>query len=116
MQARIPKSAALAALMALLAPAGPGHDEAPGLPTVTTALSPLPKSPTPDLTSLKTIKPAKAVDEAFREKDVWGRIRSGYAIPDVNNELVAKHVNWYATRPTTSPAPPRALRCTCSTW
>jgi membrane-bound lytic murein transglycosylase D len=91
----------MAALIALLAPVlAQAHDEAPGLPTVTTALSPLPKSPTPDVTSLKTIKPAKAVDEeAFREKDVWGRIRSGYAIPDVNNELVAKHVNWYATRP-----------------
>ncbi|HEX5344472.1 MAG TPA: transglycosylase SLT domain-containing protein [Duganella sp.] len=102
MQARISKSAALAALVALLAPVlAQAHDEAPGLPTVTTALSPLPKSPTPDLTSsLKPIKPAKAVDEeAFREKDVWGRIRSGYAIPDVNNELVAKHINWYATRP-----------------
>jgi len=101
MQARIPKSAALAALIALLAPVlAQAHDEAPGLPTVTTALSPLPKPSLPDVTSLKTIKPAKAVDEeAFREKDVWGRIRSGYAIPDVNNELVAKHVNWYATRP-----------------
>jgi membrane-bound lytic murein transglycosylase D len=30
---------------------------------------------------------------------VWGRIRSGYAIPDISNELVGKHVNWYATRP-----------------
>ncbi|SHN32706.1 membrane-bound lytic murein transglycosylase D [Duganella sacchari] len=101
MQARIPKSAALAALMALLAPAlVQAYDEAPGLPTVTTALSPLPKSPLPDISSLKVNKPAKMVDEeAFREKDVWGRIRSGYAIPDVNNELVAKHVNWYATRP-----------------
>jgi membrane-bound lytic murein transglycosylase D len=92
----------MAALIALLAPVlAQAHDEAPGLPTVTTALPPLPKPSIPDLTpSLKTIKPAKAVDEeAFREKDVWGRIRSGYAIPDVNNELVAKHVNWYATRP-----------------
>ncbi|MTV38727.1 transglycosylase SLT domain-containing protein [Duganella radicis] len=101
MQARIPKSAALAALLALLAPVlAQAHDEAPGLPTVTTALSPLPKSPTLDVSSLKINKPAKLVDEeAFREKDVWGRIRSGYAIPDVNNDLVAKHINWYATRP-----------------
>ncbi|MYM68038.1 transglycosylase SLT domain-containing protein [Pseudoduganella sp. FT55W] len=101
MQARISKSALLTALIALLAPVlAQAHDEAPSLPTVTTALSPLPKAPLPDLTSPKLIKPAKAVDEeAFREKDVWGRIRSGYAIPDVNNELVAKHVNWYATRP-----------------
>jgi membrane-bound lytic murein transglycosylase D len=101
MQARIPKSAVLATLVALLAPAlSQAYDHATDLPTVTTALSPLPKSPIPDVTSLKTTKPAKLVDEdAFREKDVWGRIRSGYAIPDVSNDLVAKHVNWYATRP-----------------
>jgi len=35
----------------------------------------------------------------YKEADLWGRIRTGYAIPDINNELVAKHVNWYATRP-----------------
>ncbi len=100
MQARIPKSAVLATLVALLAPAlSQAYDHAPDLPTVTTALSPLPKYPVPDVTALKT-KSAKLVDEdAFREKDVWGRIRSGYAIPDVNNDLVAKHINWYATRP-----------------
>jgi membrane-bound lytic murein transglycosylase D len=100
MQARIPKSAVLATLVALLAPAlSQAYDHAPDLPTVTTALSPLPKYPVPDVTALKT-KSAKLVDEdAFREKDVWGRIRSGYAIPDVSNDLVAKHVNWYATRP-----------------
>ncbi|TFW18030.1 transglycosylase SLT domain-containing protein [Duganella callida] len=101
MQARISKSAALAALLALSAPMlAQAHDEALDLPTATTALSPLPKSASLDVSAVKPAKPAKAIDEdAFREKDVWGRIRSGYAIPDVNNDLVAKHVNWYATRP-----------------
>jgi membrane-bound lytic murein transglycosylase D len=102
MQARIPKSLALITLAALLAPAlVQAYDHAADLPPTTTALSPLPKAVVPDLsTSLKLNKPAKlADDEAFREKDVWGRIRSGYAIPDVSNELVAKHANWYATRP-----------------
>ncbi|MHA4870752.1 transglycosylase SLT domain-containing protein [Duganella sp. PWIR1] len=101
MQARITKSAALAALLALLAPVlAQAHDDAPGLPATTAALSPLPKPPIPDVTSLKVAKPAKAADdEAFREKDVWGRIRSGYAIPDVSNDLVTKHATWYATRP-----------------
>jgi membrane-bound lytic murein transglycosylase D len=37
--------------------------------------------------------------ENYTEADVWGRIRSGYAIPDINNPLVAKHVTWYSTRP-----------------
>jgi membrane-bound lytic murein transglycosylase D len=48
-------------------------------------------------------KPATPVPvfkaDDYKESDVWGRIRSGYAIPDINNQLVTKHVNWYATRP-----------------
>jgi membrane-bound lytic murein transglycosylase D len=102
MQARIPKSAAWAALLALMAPAiSQAHDMALDLPpAATTPLSPLPKPPALDVSSLKINKPAKlADDDAFREKDVWGRIRSGYAIPDINNDLVGKHVTWYATRP-----------------
>ncbi|CAN7416654.1 transglycosylase SLT domain-containing protein [Duganella sp. LjRoot269] len=102
MQARIPKSAALAALLALMAPAiSQARDMALELPpAATTPLSPLPKPPALDVSSLKINKPAKlADDDAFREKDVWGRIRSGYAIPDINNDLVGKHVTWYATRP-----------------
>jgi membrane-bound lytic murein transglycosylase D len=37
--------------------------------------------------------------EEYKEADVWGRIRTGYAIPDVDNPLVAKHINWYSSRP-----------------
>jgi membrane-bound lytic murein transglycosylase D len=91
---------AVLALTALSAPAT-ARDVASDLPPAsTTPLSALPKSPALDISSLKINKPAKlADDDAFREKDVWGRIRSGYAIPDINNELVAKHVAWYSTRP-----------------
>ena len=48
-----------------------------------------------DTTKSVVLQPAV---EAYKETDVWGRIRSGYSIPDVNNELVAKHVKWYADR------------------
>ena len=41
------------------------------------------------------VDPAEDVSEA----DLWARIRSGYAINDIENELVSKHINWYATRP-----------------
>lgn len=118
MHPRIRKSAALAApaaaLLALLAP-GASHaaDEAPGLPPASlTALPALPKSPALDLSTLKINKESNkelakdagkaakpADDDAFREKDVWGRIRSGYAIPDLNNELVAKQTKWYGAHP-----------------
>lgn len=31
--------------------------------------------------------------------DVWDRIRKGFAIPDLNNPLVATHTIWYSARP-----------------
>ena len=31
--------------------------------------------------------------------DVWGRIRQGFAIPDLENPLVKTQVAWYSTRP-----------------
>ena len=42
--------------------------------------------------------PILKADE-YKEADVWGRIRTGYAIPDISNALVTKHVNYYASRP-----------------
>lgn len=33
------------------------------------------------------------------EGDVWARIRRGYAIPDLQNPLVANQLNWYVSRP-----------------
>jgi membrane-bound lytic murein transglycosylase D len=35
----------------------------------------------------------------YKDPDLWARIRSGYAIPDVNGALVDKHTQWYASRP-----------------
>jgi membrane-bound lytic murein transglycosylase D len=49
--------------------------------------------------TIHTPAPLISAAPEYKETDVWGRIRSGYAIPDVNNELVTKHVNWYASRP-----------------
>ncbi|MES2152870.1 MAG: transglycosylase SLT domain-containing protein [Pseudomonadota bacterium] len=72
-------SAALAALIFLLAPALSHAVDS----TVSIARAPA---------------PALKADE-FKEADLWGRIRSGYAIPDIDNALVAKHVTWYSTRP-----------------
>ncbi|HEY0845715.1 MAG TPA: transglycosylase SLT domain-containing protein [Noviherbaspirillum sp.] len=36
---------------------------------------------------------------SMEEVDVWGRIRKGFAIPDLDNPLVANHVEWYSSRP-----------------
>jgi membrane-bound lytic murein transglycosylase D len=50
----------------------------------------------------KPVLPASlsaARGDEYKDPDLWARIRSGYAIPDVDNTLVAKHVQWYASRP-----------------
>ena len=31
--------------------------------------------------------------------DLWQRIKDGYAMPDSTSELIAKHENWYSSRP-----------------
>lgn len=33
------------------------------------------------------------------EADLWQRIRNGFALPPLENELVTRHENWYASRP-----------------
>ncbi|MES2743449.1 MAG: transglycosylase SLT domain-containing protein [Pseudomonadota bacterium] len=47
----------------------------------------------------KTLKIIADSIEAPKEADVWGRIRTGYAIADIENQLVTKHVTWYTARP-----------------
>ncbi|WP_420213802.1 transglycosylase SLT domain-containing protein [Janthinobacterium fluminis] len=108
------KTTALAALILALAPtlsqafetaaaeplAGAAHGSA------APALLPLSPAATAKLaapeanTALKTDKLKLNPDTSdWKEADVWGRIRSGYAIPDIDNQLVAKHITWYSTRP-----------------
>jgi len=51
----------------------------------------LPQALAPGKTELKA--------DEYRETDLWARIRSGYAIPDVDNTLVNRHAQWYSSRP-----------------
>jgi len=83
----------LAALFVSLAPAISAASDAAVAPQAQVqipALAARPGAPQP----LSTFK----ADE-FKEADLWGRIRTGYAIPDIDNALVSKHVTWYTTRP-----------------
>jgi membrane-bound lytic murein transglycosylase D len=41
----------------------------------------------------------KQVDGTAGPQDVWQRVRQGFAIPDLNNDLVRKHMAYYAARP-----------------
>lgn len=90
------KTATLAALVLLLAPAlSQASDAASPEAPVSNASSTSTVRYTPQAAS--TVATLKADD--YKEADLWGRIRTGYAIPDINNELVAKHVKFYSNRP-----------------
>jgi membrane-bound lytic murein transglycosylase D len=98
MHARIKNSVLLAALLGSVAPAlSLAADLAAPAAAPLQAAAPAKLAPL-DSASKSPIKTVLSED-AFRETDVWGRIRSGYAIPDVNNELVTKHAKWYSDRP-----------------
>ncbi len=94
--------AALAVFVLTLAPALSHADSAPA--TVLTA----PATPAAAAVSAPVAAAAKPLmlphaptlkADEFKETDVWGRIRTGYAIPDISNVLVDKHVNYYSSRP-----------------
>ncbi len=42
---------------------------------------------------------AQLEDIQIENFDLWDRIRKGYAIPDLNNPLVATQTTWYSSRP-----------------
>src|SRR5476649_1946081 len=94
MHASTNKPVLLAALLLALAPALSQAADAALTPPPSAQLS----SPVAKLPSLASTAKAGG-DDGYKETDVWGRIRTGFAIPDLNNELVAKHITWYASRP-----------------
>ena len=84
---------ALAALAFLAASPLSFAMDAASLPTVQSAA-------VGSRTTTATSQVQTKLDE-YRETDVWGRIRSGYAIPDLNNALVTRHTQAYANHPAT---------------
>ncbi|GAB2878206.1 transglycosylase SLT domain-containing protein [Pseudoduganella ginsengisoli] len=70
-------------------------DSGPAAATASSALFSQSASPA---TKPAAVKPT-INEDAFRETDVWGRIRTGYAIPDLNNSLVSKHITYYSAHP-----------------
>jgi len=39
------------------------------------------------------------LDDRAAQTDLWARVRSGFAMPDLDNDLVHNREQWYATRP-----------------
>ena len=90
--------AAFAAFALMLAPAISHANSAPASAvTAPAAHAASSVAPAAKQSLASQFAPVK-VDE-FKETDVWGRIRTGYAIPDISNALVDKHVNYYSSRP-----------------
>lgn len=88
-------SAALAALPLLAAaPLSHAVDSTP--PAAVQTVSAVQRAAAPQ--ALTPLKLDLKADE-YRETDVWGRIRSGYAIPDLTNALVTRHTQAYASHP-----------------
>ncbi|RQO56334.1 lytic transglycosylase [Paucibacter sp. KBW04] len=48
-----------------------------------------------------SLRPGVAVDlnEAQAQQDLWGRVRGGFAMAELDNDLVRKAENWYSSRP-----------------
>jgi len=91
-------SFALAALAFLAASPFSLAMEAAALPTIQSAANSS-TSNTSNLRSGAAPSQVQARLDEYRETDVWGRIRSGYAIPDLNNSLVTRHTQAYANHP-----------------
>ena len=59
---------------------------------------PLAAAPTASSTSLRVLTGLEDVDLGDRS-DLWERVRQGFAMPDLESDLVKKWEQWYATRP-----------------
>ena len=51
------------------------------------------------LSTARNIKLELIPDNGLAAGDLWVRIRSGFAMRDLDSPLVAKHEQWYASRP-----------------
>lgn len=51
------------------------------------------------LSTARNIKLELIPDNGLAAGDLWARIRSGFAMRDLDSPLVAKHEQWYASRP-----------------
>lgn len=111
---KLPCTAGLAALLILLSgcaslPPGPGAtSDVLANPTATTETRPAPPPvtrhepvyPAGSLSPLHAHEPAsRSVAQQTVPSDLWERIRKGFAMPDLESNLVPGREQWYAARP-----------------
>jgi membrane-bound lytic murein transglycosylase D len=88
-------SAAASAAPSAAPSVAPSTEPSTASPTPTAPASTAPEATDSPLAVRARLDPA---DDATRG-DLWQRIRDGLAMPDLDNELVRKWEQWYATRP-----------------
>ena len=83
----------------------------PGIDPVVVARSPLPAQKTGGPSLVEDPRDAvgpledplsgqtMVLNDADARKDLWGRVRSGFAMPTLDSDLVREHERWYASRP-----------------
>ena len=77
----------------------PAPDVVPAAPAVPAAAAP--QAAAPALVAIDPLRPTELIDlnAPAAHTDLWARVRVGTAVPDLDNELVRKWEQWYASRP-----------------
>jgi len=96
-------------LAACASPGGPGASMSTGnappadvtaANAADAALDPT-EDPAPTPVPIDPLRPEVriALDDRTAQTDLWARVRQGFAMPDLDTELVRNREQWYATRP-----------------
>jgi len=81
-------------------PEAPGVADSPSYATPAALFSRKPEYPAGDLTPIAAHEPApRTVAAMTPPADLWERIRRGFAMPDLQSNLVPGREQWYAARP-----------------
>ena len=56
-------------------------------------------APAVTLTNARNIQMRLIPDDELDNGDLWQRLRSGFTLKDMESPLIAKHEQWYASRP-----------------
>ena len=93
----------VAAAPAAQAASTPAADAAPAEPTPTPANAAAAGAPVEAEAPVPVdpLRPDRQIDlnDVTAQADLWARLRRGFAMPDLDNDLVRDREQWYATRP-----------------
>jgi membrane-bound lytic murein transglycosylase D len=84
-----------------VAASAPAASVATAIPAPTAVPDTLQANGQPYVFALDPLRPSVIVegDDANARSDLWVRVRAGFAMPDLDNALVIKWQQWYASRP-----------------